>query len=54
VPSPKLLPGTRIEVPDGWQAVFSSQKGTLTVAPLVEESLSELSSRVNSMTSKVE
>jgi len=29
----------RIEVPDTWHAVFSSQNNTLTLAPLVEESV---------------
>ncbi len=49
---PVLLSGLRIEVPDMWHAVFSSQKGTLTVEPLEEVSLSELSLQVKSMTSR--
>ncbi len=48
-PAPKLLAGLRIEVPNTWRVVFSSQKGTLTVGPPAEVSLSELSSQVKSM-----
>jgi len=47
-----LPPKLRIEVPDTWHAVFSSQNGTLTVEPLAEVSLSELSSQVKSMSSR--
>ncbi len=52
-PPQELLPDTRIEVPNTWRVVFSSQKNLLTVAPPVEVSLSELSSQVKLMTSKV-
>jgi len=48
---PVLLPNMRIEVPNTWRVVFSSQKGTLTVGPPEEVSLLALSSQVNSMTS---
>ncbi len=49
----ELLSDTRIEVPSTWRVVFSSQKNLLTVAPPAEVSLSELSSQVKRMTSKV-
>lgn len=49
-PLPKLHPKLHIEVPNGWHAVFSSQKNTLTLEPQVVASLSELESRLNSVT----
>jgi len=49
-PEPELLPNLHIEVPDMWHAVFSSQKRTLTVEPLAEVSVSELSSQVKLLT----
>ncbi len=48
----KLLAGLHIEVPNDWSVSFSSQKNILTLAPQVAVSLSELSSRLNSMDSK--
>ena len=52
-PAPELLPNLHIEVPNMWHAVFSSQKNTLTVEPLAEVSVSELSSQVKLMTSRL-
>ncbi len=50
-PSAGLPSDLRIEVPSTWSVVFSSQKNTLTVGPLVEESELGLSSHQDSETS---
>jgi len=53
VPVQELPPNLRIEVPNMWHVVFSSQESTLTVAPLAEVSASELSSRLNSVEKRI-
>ncbi len=51
-PVQELPANLRIEVPNTWHAVFSSQKSTLTLAPLAEVLLSELASQVSSLEKK--
>ena len=52
VPVQELPASLRIEVPNTWHAVFSSQKSTLTLAPLAVVSQQELESRLSSVEEK--
>ncbi len=51
-PVRELPANLRIEVPNTWQAVFSSQESTLTLGPLAEVSQSALESRLSLMEKK--
>jgi len=53
VPPAKLPSNMRIVLAKDWVVEYSVQKNLLTVGPLPEVSLQELSSQVSSMTSSV-